>query len=177
MLLQKNTQSVQPAPKPAEPKNVASMAPDLSALLEEAEQAVIEPVKPAPAPKPAEPKNIASMAPDLSALLAEAEQAVIEKETPAPAPKPAEPDIDIFNLQEAPAKEADKFQPEEEKILDIDSFSQSGGMMNFSTGIRARAAGGPPPQQKKKKGGDGFDWDELVAENNAATKKKKRRPN
>ena len=51
-------------------------------------------------------------------------------------------------------------------------------MMNFNTGIRARAVGNPQQQQKKKKGGDGFDWNEFVAENNAAaTKKKKHRPN
>ncbi|MBR1555639.1 MAG: hypothetical protein IJ644_09665, partial [Oscillospiraceae bacterium] len=120
-------------------------------------------------------KTVASFAPSLNALLEEAEQAVIS-DVEAPEETPVKnPEDDVFKLQEESPAEADTFQPEEEKILDIDSFSQSGGMMNFNTGIRARAAGAPPqPQGKKKKNGSDFDWDELIAENNAAKKKKRK---
>ena len=148
-------------PKAEKKPQPALDIPDLFSLAAEAEnKPQTPPVQQKPAPKP-----VASMASSLNDLLAEAEQSVGQKA--------ADPALDLFNIQEQPPASESTFQPEKEEIMDIDSFSRSGGMMAFNTKIQARATN--PPQQKKKKGGDDFSWDDLVAENNAANRKKKKK--
>ncbi|MDE7094526.1 MAG: hypothetical protein K2O52_06420 [Oscillospiraceae bacterium] len=120
------------------------------------------------------PKSGFSIMPDMSSLLGAIEEEQRQSSESAPVQEKINSD-DVFNLEEKQPESADKFQPEEEQILDIDSFSQSG--IGFNTTIRARAAG-TQSKSGKKKNNDEFnfnEWaDETIEERNKKKKKNKK---
>ncbi|MDE6706482.1 MAG: hypothetical protein K2K06_00365, partial [Oscillospiraceae bacterium] len=121
------------------------------------------------------PKSDFSIMPDMSSLLGAIEEEQRQISESAPVQENINNNDDVFNLEEKQPESADKFQPEEEQILDIDSFSQSG--IGFNTTIRARAAG-TQSKSGKKKNNDEFnfnEWaDETIEERNKKKKKNKK---
>ncbi|MBD5143723.1 MAG: hypothetical protein HDT22_09000 [Ruminococcus sp.] len=121
------------------------------------------------------PKSGFSIMPDMSSLLGAIEEEQRQISESAPVQENINNNDDVFNLEEKQPESADKFQPEEEQILDIDSFSQSG--IGFNTTIRARAAG-TQSKSGKKKNNDEFnfnEWaDETIEERNKKKKKNKK---
>lgn len=121
-------------------------------------------------------KTAFSIMPDMSSLLGEIENSVTleEQKISEPAPVQENNNNDVFSLDEKQPESADTFQPEEEQILDIDSFAQKG--VAFNTGIRARATG-TPNKPNKKKNNDAFDLNEWANETSEEIRTQRKKKN